>query len=212
MAMKRMPSWWRNPCWFAIVAIIGTALVGCDGLESPRTVPTGDIFTSLAPTVTTAPLVTETNPESEILFETIERADLSGTGVYYEGTQPKLDVIASAQAVDVLDGTISPDVQAQLLAVDFSEYLVFAAFQGWRPSLPTPSGVEVQRITWDENTSTITINVHLYEPVEGSVSKDVVISAYHVVKIEKTEKMRGEMEFVLEVDGAAVGEQTVLLP
>jgi hypothetical protein len=220
--MKRMLSWWKRPFRFAIVIVCGSALIGCNGSESPLIKPTStesprsilpvSTVTPVLPTATIASLVTKTNQEVELPFETIERAEFGWTGVLYQGKRPKLDVIARAEDVSALDGTISPDAQAQVQAVDFNEYLVLAAFQGWRPSLPTPSGVQVQRITWNENTHTITIDVHLYEPVEGTVSKDVVISAYHLVKLEKTEKMRGEIAFVLEVDGTAVSEQIVALP
>jgi hypothetical protein len=169
-------------------------------------------FIPKPPTATDAFLSPVTGQEVELPFETIERAEFGWQGVLYQGKQPRLDVITGTEDVNALDGTISPDAQAQLQAVDFNEYLVLAAFQGWRPSLPTPSGVEVQRITWNENTNTITIDVHLYEYVEGTVEKDVVISAYHLVKVQKNEKMSGEMEFALSVDGIVVSQQTRRLP
>lgn len=148
--------------------------------------------------------------EVDLPFETTERADLAGTGEYYKGKEPKLVVVAEAAEIDVLGNTVSLNAQAQLRNLDFDRYFAIAVFQGWRPDLPTPqSGVEVQRI--GRKKSTITLYARFYEPIEGYERKLVVISPYHLVKLQK-EDMRGEFRFILDVDGATVSQQTHRLP
>ena len=148
--------------------------------------------------------------EVDLPFETIERADLSGTGEYYEDKDPRLIIIANVAELDTLGNTVSSDAQLQLQDLDFDRYFAVGVFQGWRPSLPSPSGVEVQSIS--QQGRTITIYARFYEPVEGTVQKDVEISPYQLIKIWKEVDMQGEIEFILNVDGTVVSQQTHILP
>ena len=149
--------------------------------------------------------------EYDLSFETIERRDSSGTGEYYEDKGPRLVVIAKASEADALGNTVSLDAQAQLRNLDFDRYFVIAVFQGWRPEIPTPqSGAEVYRIS--RNGNTVTIYTHLYEPVEGHARLPVSNSPYHLVKVRREEDMRGELEFVLSIDGLGVVRQTHSIP
>lgn len=126
--------------------------------------------------------------ETNLPFETIERADSAGTGEYHKDKEPDLAIIAKAADISVLGNMVSSDAQARLRDLDFDRYFAIAVFQGWRPSLPTPrSGVEVQRIT--KEGSRITIYAQFYEPVEGYEQKTVVTSPYHLVKMRKGEDM-----------------------
>jgi hypothetical protein len=178
------------------------ALAGCSEPEPTHTD---------SPTATLVPLPTATRQEIEVPFETIERMDSSGTGQLYEEREPKLVILTEAGEYEALGNTVSVEAQMQLLDIDYSDYLVIAVFQGWRPSMPTPqSGVEVHTISLKENT--LTIHAHYYEPVEGYEARDVETSPYHLVKLRRREDVQGEVEFVLKVDGAVVSRQTRHLP
>jgi hypothetical protein len=72
--------------------------------------------------------------ETDLSFETIERADSPGGGECYEDKKPRLVIIANATELDTLENTVSLDVQSQLRALNFDQYFAIAVFQGWRPS------------------------------------------------------------------------------
>jgi hypothetical protein len=165
-----------------VILLLGVTLFGCKG-PKPQDLP----------------------------FETLERADSAGTGKYYEDEEPKLVIVTGAEEIDLLGNTISLDAQAQLRSLDFDRFFVIAVFQGRRSSLPTPrSGVEVQRC--HRKGSTVTIYAQFHEPVEGHERHPEMNSPYHLVKIRKGEDMQGKFEFVLNVDGAVVSQQTHSLP
>jgi len=181
----------------------------------------GDVLKGVASVLLLAGLVTvsvatmlggcQKEKEVDLPFETIERADLAGTGEYYEGEEPKLFVITEAAEIDALGNTISFDAQAQLRNLDFDRYFAVAVFQGGQPDLPPPpSGIEVQGIS--KQGITITTYIHIYEPAEEVELRAVVASPYHLVKIRKGEDMQGEFQFILDVDGATVSQQTHRLP
>jgi hypothetical protein len=144
--------------------------------------------------------------EVDLSFETIERKIGPGNAHYfYQDKEPKAIIIAGASDIDALGNTVSLNAQRQLRALDLNQYLAIAVFQGWRPVLPTPrSGIEVTRITREGDT--VTIYALSYGPVEEHVRKEVEISAYHVVKVEKGEGLEGNISLVLNVEEVNVAE------
>jgi hypothetical protein len=71
--------------------------------------------------------------------------------------------------------------------------------------LPTPrSGIEVTRITREGDT--VTIYALSYGPVEDYQRKEVEISAYHVVKVQKEDSLEGNITLVLNVEEVNVAE------
>jgi len=149
-------------------------------------------------------------PAIEILFETIENADLAGTGGYYEEEKPKLVIITKTEQIDdKLGDTVSSKSQAQLRDMDFDRHFVIGVFQGRRPYLYTVSGVEIQRIEKEGNT--ITLFAHFYKPVEDQ-ARGMVTSPYHLLSIQKGENLQGEFKFILKADGKSVARQTHFIP
>jgi hypothetical protein len=149
-------------------------------------------------------------PAIEIPFETIENADLAGTGGYYEEEKPKLVIITETEQIDdKLGDTVSSKSQVQLRDMDFDRYFVIGVFQGRRPYLYTVSGVEIQRI--EKGGNAITIFVHFYEPVEDQ-ARGMVTSPYHLLRIQKGESLQGEFKFILKADGKSVARQTHFIP
>ena len=154
----------------------------------------GDVLKSVAGVLLLAGLVAisaattlsgcQEEKEIDLPFETIERADLAGTGEYYMGKEPKLLVITKAAEIDTLGNTVSFNAQAQLRNLDFDQYFAIAVFQRWRPDLPPPpSGIEVQRIS--KQGITITTYVHIYEPSGEVELRAVVASPYHFQDMER---------------------------
>jgi hypothetical protein len=145
-------------------------------------------------------------------FETIEGENAAGTGEYYEAKEPKLLIITEAADIDLIGNTVSRNAQAQLRNLDFDQYFAIAVFQGWEPYWPDPSSIEVQRIS--KRGITITIHIHIDAlSRSGEVElRAMVASPYHLVQIRKGEDMQGEFQFILDVDGAMVSQQTHRLP
>lgn len=149
--------------------------------------------------------------EVDLSFETIERSERGEGKELYSIPEPKLVVVAAPGEISALADNVSPDALVHLQNLDFDQYFAIAVFQGWRSELPTPqSGVEVQRIGRKE--STITLYAQFYEPIEGYERKPIVISPYHLVKVQRGKEVQGEVEFILNVDGTAVSRQTHRLP
>jgi hypothetical protein len=181
----------------SILAMLAWAwgLAGCGGPEA----------------VSAVPPPTATLQEVKLPFRTLERADLSGTGKYYENQKPKFVIIDGVEGIEALGNTISIEAQAQLHNLDFDSELAIVVFQGLRGVIPTPqSGVEVQRISRKGNT--ITLHTRFYEPVEGYEVHLMMASPYHLVAIRKEGDMHGEFSFDLCVDGTIESQQTHLLP
>jgi hypothetical protein len=144
--------------------------------------------------------------EVDLSFETIERANQPGNVHYfYQDKEPKAVVIAGASDIDTLGNSVSLNAQSRLRNLDLDQYVAIAVFQGWRPVLPTPrSGIEVTRITRERNT--VTIYALSYGPVEDYRRKEVEISAYHVVKVQREEGLQGDVKLVLNVEEVNVAE------
>ncbi len=124
----------------------------------------------------------------------------------------QLLIITEAAEIDVLGNTVSLNAQAQLRNLDLDQYFAIAVFQGWESYWPPPSSIEVQRIS--KRGITITTYVHIHElSRSGEVElRAMVASPYHLVKIRKGEDMQGRFQFILDVDGATVSQQTHRLP
>jgi hypothetical protein len=140
-------------------------------------------------------------------FETIERAEVPDTGQYYQGQNPKLVVITEVREGNAVGNIISIKAQAQLQNLDFNRYFAAVVFQGIVGYVHP--GIMIQRISVEGNV--ITFYVHVLEPVSNE-RKTMITSPYHLVKVRREEEVQGEMEFVLNVDGAVVSRQTRSLP
>jgi hypothetical protein len=70
--------------------------------------------------------------ETKLPFETLEKRDLplEPDGKHYEGKEPKVFIIASADDIAQLGSTVSRDVRAQLYSLEYTQYLAIAVFRG----------------------------------------------------------------------------------
>jgi PrcB C-terminal len=172
----------------ALVLFITLFLNGCK-----------NVLPTAGPTLTRTIIITPTTPEVELAFETIERADIPGTGGEYQGRDPKMSIITRIEEIDALGDTISLSAQDELRKLDFNQYFVIAIFQGLKGT--NMYGVDIQQVTKSGNT--ITIFAHFTERNPELAAAAVNTSPYHVVKVQK-DGLQGEFDFFLNVDGEVI--------
>lgn len=120
--------------------------------------------------------------EVDLLFETVERRDASGTGQVYQDRQPSLMVITTPEEAASLGALVTPKAQAQLQNLNYSTYFAIAIFQGRKST--TGYGVEIERITRLE--SKVTIYARFLEPKPNAERAPEETSPYHLVQVQKT--------------------------
>lgn len=161
----------------------------------------------LAAMTACGPQPTEPPQETDLPFETIERADTPGTGQNYEGKEPKLVIIAEAEEIGTLENMVSTTAQTQVHSLNFGQYLAIAVFQGSKGS--GGYGTEIQRVARKGNS--ITVYAHLTERDPQLAAPDVITSPYHLVKVQKS-GIQGEDTFILNVDGKVMSQRTHRVP
>lgn len=145
--------------------------------------------------------------EAELPFETIEMAEIPGTGYEYQGREPTLVIVAEIGDISKLGSSVSTKSQSSLESLNFSDYFAVAAFQGLKDT--TMYGVEIQRILRKGNA--ITIYVHFTERDPSVGAGAIITSPYHIVKIPR-QGLNGKMEFILYADSKEVTRQTYIMP
>jgi len=143
--------------------------------------------------------------ERTLRFETIERSE-EGIAGAREILEPRLVIIGDATEVAALDATVSPEALKRLAQVDFTRYFVVVVYHGWYSQLLRPkSGVEVRRVR--QQGAMITVEALFYEPVPGWERAQIETYPYHIVQVRWDRGLRGEFEFLLEVDGKVVAQE-----
>jgi len=171
-----------------------------------RTRPPQESATATPPLA--APTATKLPGEVDLPFQTIERADTPGTGQNYEGEEPKLIITAEIEEINKIENTVSLDAQKQLHNTDFSEYFPVAVFQGVKPT--NMYGAEIRRVS--RRGDTVVIYAHFTQRDPEREAADMLTSPYHLVKIRKEGGLQGKIEFILDVDGTVLTQQTHLVP
>jgi hypothetical protein len=91
-------------------------------------------------------------------------------------------------------GRISTEHKNQILEVNYSDYWVVLAFNGWRRSI---GGSFAIKGIWQEG-NTISILAHFDDYLEGQTRLQAISSQYEAVKIHKAYLMQtGEITFKL---------------
>ena len=142
--------------------------------------------------------------EVDLLFETIEKSERSR----YSMPDSKMVIITEAGERNALESIVSLNAQAQLQDLDFDQYFAVAVFQGLKGT--NMYGADIQRMA--RRGDTITVYAHFTERDPELVAADINTSPYHLVKVQKGGTLQGRIEFVLNVDGTMVDQQTHLLP
>jgi hypothetical protein len=143
----------------------------------------------------------------ELPFETIEIAELPGTGHEYQGKEPSLVIVTRKGGINLLGNTVSTNSQSKLDDLDFGEYFALVVYQGIKGT--DMYGAEIQHITRQKNT--VNIYAHFTERDPSIGAADIVTSPYHIVKIPK-QGLNGKIEFVLYSDGNEIIGQYYTMP
>ena len=143
----------------------------------------------------------------EMPFETIDKGMGAGKRERYESKEPGLVIIASLRDFALLEDDV-PRLAQKLKDIDYDHFCVVAVFQGHKPT--GAYEVEIQRIRRQDDV--VTIYARFATPEPGQERTLVETSPYHLVKIRKGEDMRGQFEFVLNVDGKEVVRKTHFIP
>ena len=137
------------------------------------------------------------NKAVDVPFGSIERQNFKGIE-YYDFEEPALFIITSAEEIDVLGNTISQAAQDSLQTVDFKQNFVIAAFIGNKAELFGPrSGIEIH--TLQKRNETLTIFAHYYQPGKDVAIREVKVSPYHLIKVDK-QNLQGNFKFVLNIN------------
>lgn len=161
-------------------------------------------------------------PENELRFETIDQDDGHYWGTH-QGKEPKLLVLTDSEEIAALYRVVSqpatrvntdsgetwqyPDWRLQ--GMDWEAFFVVIAFQGRRQT--TGYSVTIQRITQQRQSINIRAQFDAPEPLH--TVHELVTSPLHVVKVQKSDELRGkEFQFSLVVNGRIVAETSHLLP
>ncbi|MCB9136210.1 MAG: protease complex subunit PrcB family protein [Anaerolineales bacterium] len=145
----------------------------------------------------------------ELPFETIERASSSWRIGYYQDEEPKLVVLTETDEIDDLGETISTTAEAILRHLNFDQEFAVVVFQGLKGS--DDYGVEIQKISVQENT--VMIIAHF---TERNPDPDFVIaygntSPYHIAKVERN-GLHGWYQVTLNVDSKVIIQQPKFIP
>lgn len=146
--------------------------------------------------------------EVDLLFETVEQRDASGTGQIYQDTQPGLIVIATPEETASLGGLVTSEAQAQLQNLNYNIYFAIAIFQGRKPT--TRYGVQIEHITHKGNI--VTVHALFKEPQPGEPKGDEVTSPYHLVRVQKGGPWKQTITFNLIVGNAIVTSLSHYIP
>jgi hypothetical protein len=165
------------------------------------------LFALLLIIPTTLLLNREKQGEFEVSFETIEMAEIPGTGFEYPGREPALVIITSRDDIPLLGKNVSKHSQSFLNPIDFSGHFVLTVFQGIKGT--NLYGVEIQHIFQKGNV--ITIYAHFTERDPSVGAGTIMTSPYHIVKVSR-QGLVGPMEFVLLADGEEIIRQTHYMP
>lgn len=146
--------------------------------------------------------------EIDLLFETVERRDASGTGQVYQDRQPGLMVITTPEEAASLVALVTSEAQARLQSLNYNAYFAVAIFQGRKST--TGYGVEIERITRLE--SKVTIYARFLEPKPNAERAPEETSPYHLVQVQKTGTWGQPITFNLIVGNVVVTSLSHYVP
>jgi len=152
----------------------------------------------------------EKHPPQESLLVWDQIADDWGapSNYRYRGKEPRLVVITDQASVSSLQGQLWPDHLEMVANVDFSTYFVLIVYQGEKYT--TGYSVEVTDIK--RNRDTVLVYASFHRPSPGEVKGEIMTSPYCILKVKKTEELKGSFTFVLIANGEEVARQTYVIP
>lgn len=163
--------WPRQSALFALIFLLMTVLIACQpGRASPTLQP----------------------GEKEVPFETVV-LDEEGAVQLTEGSQ--LFAVTNRDEAVGLQTLITSEAFQQLQQVDFATHSVLA-FLRVPGAGCSAFGVTIERLI--HKTNTLVIYAKEWKPLAGHGCAETNLSAYHLVKISKTDVNLAEMKLVLQ--------------
>jgi hypothetical protein len=136
----------------------------------------------------------------DLIFQTIEKKDETGTGTRYEVREPGLMVVSQPEEVDSLDGLITEDARQALLGLDYNRYFALAVFQGWKPT----GGYSILVSRVSRFGDVVHTYVQFQEPKPDEEKTDEITSPYHLIIVHKDSSWGQEFLFNLIVNDTVV--------
>lgn len=135
--------------------------------------------------------------ETELAFHTIEQAKVIQPGMQmYEAQEPALIMVVSREEIRELDNFVSSEGRDIIAQLDFSTYLVLAAFHGMSTY---DYDIRIKRVTYQDTV--VKIYAEFIEPHKGQVLHPTAASPYQIIALEKLESFaEKEIRFVLIAD------------
>lgn len=126
----------------------------------------------------------------------------------YKGSVPQLWIVTAPDIDSLLQDQLDPSYLELIRQTDFSVSFIAVIYQGQKGS--TGYLIEVTDVQQKDNT--ITIYAQFHEPAPDSLTNPLITSPYYILKVEKTESIKGEFTFVLVADGVEVARQEHMIP
>jgi hypothetical protein len=145
-------------------------------------------------TTYTFPSSTVTLPSgTDLVFETISKNN--GTSGPYESKNAQISIINVIQpSLPESLQWVYPQSQNGILAVDYSQYFIIMAFNGWRGGI----GAYFNIIRIWQSDGIVFVLAHFDDPKPGGTSLPAVSSQYQVVKVSRTQiAQTGDITFKL---------------
>lgn len=120
----------------------------------------------------------------------------------------RMVVLVDRQGITTVQGNLPPSHLQLIASTDWSTYCVVVIYQGMKTQ--TEYFIEVTDVHQEGNT--IKIYAQFNEPSPGTPAGQLVTSPYYILKVKKTEAMKGEMGFILIANGKEEDRQSHNIP
>lgn len=132
--------------------------------------------------------------EVEIPFETVV-LDEEASALNFEdiGTDPLVFAITSQDDIAEIESLISPEAVIRLQEVDLSTYSALVVFRGLQGC--SGFGLAIERLRLQQDT--LIIDVQFWQPPPNTACSNVVISPYHIIKLDKSLVSLDHVQLVL---------------
>ena len=160
----------RKPLHFFLCCVVALT-VSCQAAIPPPTLQPGEV---------------------EVPFETVV-LDEEGATEITQG--PQLLAVTNADEAAQLQTLVAPEAFQQLQEVDFTTHSALALCRV--PSAGCSAlGVTVERLIRKANT--LVVHANDWQPLTGHACAETNLSAYHLVRVSKTDVNLNEIELVLQ--------------
>lgn len=167
---------------FAVLALLALLLAGCQTNPfAPANPP---------PPPTCEELAQQEESPDNLPFETIARESAQGYAQLWPEEKPALVILTASDEIADIEPYVRPEAAGALRNVDFSTYLVVAAFSGvkghgaWQFCITSVT----------QQQGMVALHTHL---IEGSVASAELASYYHLFQLPRGKLPTGEVNFAL---------------